>query len=49
VQRWLFNHQGASVDAQSMLHEQFGLIPLAWLFFIAALYFAVRYWRAPRF
>jgi hypothetical protein len=44
----LFEYQGASVDAQGVLHEPFALIPLAWVFFAAALYFGVRYWRAPR-
>jgi hypothetical protein len=28
----LFEDLGASVDAQGLLHEPFGLIPLAWLF-----------------
>jgi hypothetical protein len=44
----LFNFLGSSVDAQGVLHEQFALVPMAWMFFIAALYFGVRYWRTPR-
>jgi hypothetical protein len=44
----LFEYIGASVDAQGVLHEPFALIPLAWLFFAAALYFGVRYWRTRR-
>jgi hypothetical protein len=44
----LFEFLGASVDAQGVLHESFALVPMAWLFLVAALYFAVRYWRAPR-
>ena len=44
----LFERLGASVDGQGVLHEPFALIPLAWLFFAAALYFGVRYWRARR-
>ena len=44
----LFERLGASVDAQGMLHEPFALIPVAWLFFAAAAYFGVRYWRSRR-
>jgi hypothetical protein len=44
----LFEYLGASVDAQGVLHESFALLPTAWMFLVAALYFAVRYWRAPR-
>ena len=44
----LFQYLGSSVDAQGVLHEQFGLIPIAWMFLIAALYFGVRYWRTLR-
>jgi hypothetical protein len=44
----LFERLGSSVDAQGVLHEPFALIPLAWLFFAAAAYFGVRYWRARR-
>jgi hypothetical protein len=42
----LFEHLGSSVDAQGVLQEPFALIPVAWLFFAAAAYFGVRYWRA---
>jgi hypothetical protein len=44
----LFEYLGSSVDAQGVLHEPFALIPMAWLFFAAALYFGVRYWRSRR-
>jgi hypothetical protein len=44
----LFQRMGASVDAQGVLHEPFGLIPLAWVLFAAAVYFGVRYWRLRR-
>jgi uncharacterized RDD family membrane protein YckC len=44
----LFETLGASIDAQGVLHEQFALIPLAWMFLLAALYFAFRFWRQPR-
>ena len=44
----LIEYLGSSVDAQGVLHEPFALIPMAWLFFAAALYFGVRYWRARR-
>jgi hypothetical protein len=44
----LFEHLGSSVDAQGVLSEPFALIPLAWLFFAAALYFGVRHWRSRR-
>jgi hypothetical protein len=44
----LFERLGASVDAQGALHESFALIPVSWLFFAAAVYFGVRYWRSRR-
>jgi hypothetical protein len=44
----LIEYLGSSVDTQGVLHEPFALIPMAWLFFAAALYFGVRYWRARR-
>ncbi len=45
----LFAYMGGSVDAQGVLHEPFALIPLAWMLFVAAVYFAFRYWKTrPR-
>ena len=45
----LFEYLGGSVDAQGVLHEPFALIPLAWMLFVAAVYFAFRYWKTrPR-
>jgi hypothetical protein len=42
----LFERLGASVDAEGVLQEPFALIPVAWLFFAAAMVFGVRYWRS---
>jgi len=42
----LYERLGSSVDAQGVLQEPFALIPVAWLFFAAATYFGVRYWRS---
>jgi hypothetical protein len=44
----LFEHLGASVGADGVVQEPFALIPVAWLFFAAAMVFAVRYWRTRR-
>jgi len=41
----LFHFLGGSVDEQGVLHEPFALIPLGWMFLVAALYFAFQYWR----
>lgn len=35
--------KGASVDSQGTLHESFGLVPIAWLFLAAGVWFGLRF------
>jgi hypothetical protein len=40
----LYARQGATVDQDGMLHEQFGFIPLGWLFDLVGLVLLVLAW-----
>jgi hypothetical protein len=39
----LYTWKGASVDSEGVLHESFGLVPMAWLFLAAAVWFGWRF------
>lgn len=47
---WIaFNVIGSSVDAQGVLHEPFGLIPIGWLFVaIGAVLYAYAYFKQKK-